>query len=214
MGGVRYGFFFFSFSFLPLLLHKFCCSSPFLFSITIDGHSGWQTSRLLSSTLVSYVARELDLVFRGASPYLDLYHSLSSSSPLLPIDTPKSWSSFFSSSSPTSSSPTPIELDTSTEILQAALKNSFLALDSEIVNGPITLLHQLESKSGLLGGGGIGIKRPNEGGMNLEQTENLTKLLPALSGSCALLAFLDVGRNKYVFFLRVFPNPSVFLSKV
>lgn len=36
--------------------------------------------------------------------------------------------------------------------------------------------------------------------MSLEQTNALNQLLPALSGSCALLAFLDVGRNKYVYF--------------
>lgn len=34
--------------------------------------------------------------------------------------------------------------------------------------------------------------------MQKEGTENLNKLLPALSGSCALLAFLDVGRNQCV----------------
>lgn len=63
-------------------------------------------------------------------------------------------------------------------------------MDDEIVGSPIRLLEKLQREGKL--------SRPvkEQGGMSPEQTEALTTLLPALSGSCALLAFLDAGRNK------------------
>lgn len=149
----------------------------------IDGHSGWQTSRLLSSTLVSYIARELDLVFRSSEPYTSLYNSLTSTTP---STTSSRWSLFSSS---TSTEPKP-ELDLYDPIIQQAMKNAFLKMDDTIVNGPIRLLEEMERDGK--------VKRPTstDGAMSLEQTNALNLLLPALSGSCALLAFLDVGRNK------------------
>jgi pyruvate dehydrogenase phosphatase len=59
-------------------------------------------------------------------------------------------------------------------------------MDEEIVQGPVRLLEKYEGKK--MEGGAKG--------MTVEQTEALHTLLPALSGSCALLAFLDAGRNK------------------
>ncbi|KAM0751610.1 protein serine/threonine phosphatase 2C [Meredithblackwellia eburnea MCA 4105] len=142
-----------------------------------DGHSGWQTSRLLSSSLVSYVARELDLVYRAAQPY--------SSHPLVPSNTSSAsfWSLFSSSSA---KSP---ELDLVDPIVQAAIKNGFDKMDEEIVQTPVRLLEKLQ-KEGKIS------KPSREGSMSVEQMEALTALLPALSGSCALLAFLDAARNK------------------
>lgn len=169
----------------------------------IDGHSGWQTSRLLSSTLVSYIARELDLVFRSSEPYTSLYNSLTSTTP---STTSSRWSLFSSS---TSTEPKP-ELDLYDPIIQQAMKNAFLKMDDTIVNGPIRLLEEMERDGK--------VKRPTstDGAMSLEQTNALNLLLPALSGSCALLAFLDVGRNKWVvlnFFLFEFWSSLEFSEK-
>ncbi|GAA5998039.1 type 2C protein phosphatase PTC5 [Rhodotorula paludigena] len=147
-----------------------------------DGHSGWQTSHLLSSALVPYVARELDLVFRGADPYL----SLLSPSP----SKPSSSSSIFSlfSSSPSPHKP---QLDQHDPIMQQAIKNAFTKMDHEIVSAPVRLLDKLEKEGKL-----PSMAATKSGGFGVEHSEALNTLLPALSGSCALLAFLDAGRNK------------------
>lgn len=125
--------------------------------------------------MVSYVARELDLVFRSLPPYASLLPSSSPSPPPSSI-----WSLF--SSSPRAS----LNLDSHDPITQQAIKNSFMKMDEEIVQGPVRLLEKYER----------GGKRMEGKGMTVEQTEALHTLLPALSGSCALLAFLDAGRNK------------------
>ncbi|GAA5949303.1 hypothetical protein JCM21900_005598 [Sporobolomyces salmonicolor] len=148
-----------------------------------DGHSGWQTSRLLSSSLVSYVARELDAVFRSAAPYSDLLPS----STAMSSSRPSIWSLFSSSSG----APKP-ELDVYDPIMQQAIKNAFSNMDHEIVNAPVRLLEkaQKEGKLQQLS------SSKQAGGFGIEHGEALSTLLPALSGSCALLAFLDAGRNK------------------
>lgn len=56
-------------------------------------------------------------------------------------------------------------------------------MDEEILNAPIRVL--MNKKAGT-----------SKMEVGKDQTENLNTLLPALSGSCALLAFLDTGRNK------------------
>lgn len=66
-------------------------------------------------------------------------------------------------------------------------------MDNDIVQGPIKLLEKLEKKGRTIPGSKPG---QESGGMTPEETESLNTLLPALSGSCALLAFLDAGRNK------------------
>lgn len=167
-----------------------------------DGHSGWQTSKKVASSLVSYVARELDLVFRATRPYSDIYTSLVASSLVPPPPTPtksttSKWS-LFSSSSPPKSEPPGVELDLVDPIIHIAIKNAFDSLDSDIVNAPLRLLAKNEKE------GKLGLPRPRAGEMSPEQTEALNVLLPALSGSCALLALLDAGRNKFVLF-QLFP---------
>jgi len=154
-----------------------------------DGHSGWQTSRLLSSSLVSYVARELDAVFRSSSDYSSLLPD--SSKPAASSSSKPSIWSLFGGGSSNSSSPN-LELDTHDPILHAAIKNAFNKMDQEIVNAPIRLLEkaQKEGKLEQLS------SSKQAGGFGIEQSEALNTLLPALSGSCALLAFLDAGRNK------------------
>ncbi|GAA5853610.1 hypothetical protein JCM5353_004264 [Sporobolomyces roseus] len=156
-----------------------------------DGHSGWQTSRLLSSSLVSYVARELDAVFRSSSDYTSLLPDSSKpASSSSSSSKPSIWSLFGGGSSSTSSPN--LELDTHDPILHAAIKNAFNKMDQEIVNAPIRLLEkaQKEGKLEQLS------SSKQAGGFGIEQSEALNTLLPALSGSCALLAFLDAGRNK------------------
>ncbi|KAI5478534.1 protein phosphatase 2C family protein [Pseudohyphozyma bogoriensis] len=145
-----------------------------------DGHSGWQTSRLLSSNLVSYVARELDLVFRSSQPYLSL---------LDPSLAPSTSSSYWSLLGSGPSNPKNTELDLHDSIMQQAIKNAFEGMDQEIVNAPMRLLEKLQKE-------GKAPKLGRETGISAEQTEALNTLLPALSGSCSLLAVLDAGRNK------------------
>ncbi|POY76164.1 hypothetical protein BMF94_0887 [Rhodotorula taiwanensis] len=146
-----------------------------------DGHGGWQTSRLLSSSLVSYVARELDLVFRGADPYLSL-----AADPNAPKRQSSSlWSLF--GSSPAAPKP---QLDRQDPIIQTAIRNAFVSMDQEIVSAPIRLLDKLQKE------GKLPNMRGRDGDFGVQQSEALATLLPALSGSCALLAFLDAGRNK------------------
>ncbi|CDR36875.1 hypothetical protein NBRC10512_005711 [Rhodotorula toruloides] len=158
--------------------HSSKVQGDLIFFGVFDGHGGWQTSRLLSSSLVSYVAKELDLVFRGSDTYLSL---------LDPKPTPSGsslWSLFGGKSN---DAPKP-QLDVHDPIMQQAIKNAFGKMDQEIVSAPIRLLEKLQKEG----------KLPDmkQGGIGIEQSEALNTLLPALSGSCALLAFLDAGRNK------------------
>lgn len=105
--------------------------------------------------------------------------------PVPPTKQPSSIWSLFSSSP--SVKP---ELDLYDPVIQQAIKRAFERMDSDIVNAPMRLLDKLE-KEGKLNKPGI-----KEGALGVEQSEALQTLLPALSGSCALLAFLDAGRNK------------------
>lgn len=151
-----------------------------------DGHSGWQTSRLLSANLVSYVARELDLVFHSSAPYANLLATLPPDAvPTVPTSSSSSSSSSIWSLFGGRSSPKP-ELDLFDPILQQAIKNAFGRMDNEIVNSPVRLLEKLEKEG----------RQHSPRELGIEQSEALQTLLPALSGSCALLAFLDAGRNK------------------
>ncbi|GAA5959133.1 hypothetical protein JCM3765_006352 [Sporobolomyces pararoseus] len=155
-----------------------------------DGHSGWQTSRLLSSSLVSYVARELDAVFRSTSPYTDLLPNNSSSQNSTSSSKPSIWSLFGGGSSSQTKRPD-LELDTHDPILHQAIKTAFEKLDQEIIQAPVRLLDKIQKEGKL-----PELKNKSQGHFGIEQSEALNKLLPALSGSCALLAFLDTGRNK------------------
>lgn len=154
-----------------------------------DGHSGWQTSRLLSSSLVSYVARELDAVFRSTSAYSDL---LPDAQPSTSSSKPSIWSLFGGGGGSGASKGPQLELDTHDPILHAAIKNAFEKMDHEIISAPVRLLEkaQKEGKLQQLS------SSKQAGGFGIEHSEALNTLLPALSGSCALLAFLDAGRNK------------------
>ncbi|GAA5985618.1 hypothetical protein JCM5350_004110 [Sporobolomyces pararoseus] len=160
-----------------------------------DGHSGWQTSRLLSSSLVSYVARELDAVFRSTSPYTDLLPNNSSSSqPSSSSSKPSIWSLFGGGGSSSQTKRPDLELDTHDPILHEAIKTAFSKLDQEIIQAPVRLLEKLQKEGKL-----PNLKKSSGqqgSSFGIEQSEALNKLLPALSGSCALLAFLDTGRNK------------------
>ncbi|KAK4052161.1 hypothetical protein OIV83_002456 [Microbotryomycetes sp. JL201] len=161
-----------------------------------DGHSGWHTSRLLSSSLVSYCAAELDQVFRGTQPYLDLLQDLPADSvePALAAaavsgNSSSSRSSLWSLfSSPPAAKP---DLDLYDPILQKAIKNAFERMDNDIKMTPIRMMEKLRKEGKL-----TGKPTPDKGAMDVAQNEGMQALLPALSGSCALLAFLDAGRNK------------------
>lgn len=132
---------------------------------------------------MSYVARELDLVFRGTDPYLSLADPQGAKKRT--GGTSALWS-LFGGSPP---APRP-QLDKQDPIVQSAIRNAFVKMDQEIVSAPVRLLDKLQKEG----------KLPNmsskDSALGVEQSEALATLLPALSGSCALLAFLDAGRNK------------------
>ncbi|KEI41908.1 uncharacterized protein L969DRAFT_100456 [Mixia osmundae IAM 14324] len=162
-----------------------------LFAV-FDGHSGWQTSKYLSEHLLAYVGRELNAVFAGEEEYAKVRLASLASSSSIASDGSKGndekgkmdrvWSFVTGSNSKTAQDTFQLdELDSDPNVTKEALRNAFRRLDSDIVNAPIKLL---ESTSG-------------KGKLNTTaQAEALQTLLPALSGSCALLAFVDTANNR------------------
>jgi pyruvate dehydrogenase phosphatase len=77
-------------------------------------------------------------------------------------------------------------LDQDDSIVQQAIKNAFLKLDEDICQAPVRELENLTGSSTM---------RKSDS-PSTSQTVALQTLLPALSGSCALLTYLDTARNK------------------
>ncbi|KAM0792987.1 hypothetical protein ACM66B_002741 [Microbotryomycetes sp. NB124-2] len=132
----------------------------------------------------------------GTPPYMDLLQDLPADSvePALvsaaaAASSSQSRSSFWSLFS--SQPPPKPDLDLYDPILQKAIKNAFVRMDNDIKMTPIRMMEKLKKEGRL-----TGKPSPDKGEMNVAQNEGMQALLPALSGSCALLAFLDAGRNK------------------
>ena len=153
-------------------------------------HRSWQTSRLLSQQLVRYLTKEFDAVLAGKS--LE-YASLVDPNPKSAAagEDPKGrMDKLWSLIRPSDGTSTSVlkDLDANPQVIQAAIVNAFKRLDHEIVNAPIRLLE----KHGV----------PNEKLTDVQhltpsQMTSLQTLLPAMSGSCALLTCIDTARNTY-----------------
>ncbi|KAF5387759.1 hypothetical protein D9615_000612 [Tricholomella constricta] len=145
----------------------------YLFFAVMDGHGGRDTSQLLSRVLINAVALELsNLVTNPQSPPTGLLQSVKS---LL-------WSS--------SAQSTQSALDSDPQRVAHAIESAFTKLDTEILNMPIQILaNNFDAEA-----------RKNKVIPDLSQHPMaLTTMLPAISGSCALMAVFDTAhRNLYL----------------
>ncbi|KAG1833500.1 phosphatase 2C-like domain-containing protein [Suillus variegatus] len=142
-----------------------------LFFTVMDGHGGPHTSRLLSKTLISAVVLELS----------SLIHS---------TDVPKSGlleklKLIFRTSAPKSR-----EDPQNPEKISLAIRNAFTKLDQELINAPLSVLAaNLDAES---------IKKNILPDLSKHPLA-LQTMLPAVSGSCALMAVFDTThRHLYV----------------
>lgn len=146
-----------------------------LFFAVMDGHAGTQTSQLLSKTLIPAVAMELSTLINPPT-------TKQSSSILSTI------SSYFW---PTAVSLSPKLSDANPSHFSQKIQEAFMKLDTEITGAAVRLLASEIAKSD---------------NKDKDFIPDLTKhplgqaaILPALSGSCAILAVLDTARrNLYV----------------
>ncbi|KAG0148380.1 hypothetical protein CROQUDRAFT_90296 [Cronartium quercuum f. sp. fusiforme G11] len=180
---------------------KSALTGDMLFFGVFDGHSGWQTSKLLVNRLVPSVGRELQAIFRSEPEYVATYlakelaatQSAATTTKLDKLEIPNSlmekiWSILSMSTKPSRFMIK--NLDEDEEIVQTAIKNAFVRLDEEIVNRPVRMLEEVERRTGKSSTGPLAHE------LTPQQTESLQALLPALSGSCALLAYIDTARSK------------------
>ncbi|EIW82290.1 hypothetical protein CONPUDRAFT_123057 [Coniophora puteana RWD-64-598 SS2] len=137
-----------------------------LFFTVMDGHGGPHTSRLLSKTLVNAVVLEL--------------------SGLIPTGKPQDQSQGLLASirSYLGRSPAPAAKETP-ESVSLAIQSAFSKLDSELTNAPIAILAaqlRQQGKDKVL--------------PDLSQHPlGMPSMLPAVSGSCALMAMFDTAHN-------------------
>ncbi|KAG2156298.1 phosphatase 2C-like domain-containing protein [Suillus clintonianus] len=142
-----------------------------LFFTVMDGHGGPHTSRLLSKTLISAVVLELSSLIHSTDvPKSGLLHNLK----LL-----------FRTSAPKSR-----EDPQNPERISLAIKNAFSKLDQELINAPLSVLAaNLDAES---------IKKNILPDLS-QHPLALQTMLPAVSGSCALMAVFDTAhRHLYV----------------
>ncbi|KAG8863841.1 hypothetical protein FRB96_007678 [Tulasnella sp. 330] len=151
-------------------------SGDMLFFAIMDGHSGYNTSRLLAKTLIPSVALELSSL---------------SAAPNDANDATKGWLSYLKSFIPfthrntSSASHHPLlssyPFASDPKYVSTAIQTAFANLDSNIVRAPIQHINAL---------GKLPLDRESEA-----YQLAVANLLPALSGSCALLAILDQARE-------------------
>jgi pyruvate dehydrogenase phosphatase len=149
-------------------------SGDLLFFAVMDGHGGFDTSRLLAKALIPSVA--LELTSLESAPFSDASSK--------PVHSPQSSTLSYLKSLLTRSHSTaskPYQFDADPKYVSAGIKAAFAKLDSEIVNSPIRLLESIEAS-------------PSNSPAH-EHPMALPTMLPALSGSCALLAMLDTARR-------------------
>lgn len=163
-----------------------------LFFGIFDGHSGWTTSKLLAERLVAYVGRELEAVFRGDPEYVAV--ALGKQLGAKPAKSEmggggaleKLWNAVRSRDGTGRME----NLDADDDVVAAALRRAFVKMDEDIVQGPVRELTRAEKD------GQRPVKDNFGAEMTPEQTKSLQTLLPALSGSCAQLAYFDAARSK------------------
>ncbi|CAE6393531.1 unnamed protein product [Rhizoctonia solani] len=155
--------------------HELGAAGDLLFFAIMDGHAGPHTSRLLAKALIPAVALELSTLDKGSTELKGVESLEKNHESYLST----AWS-YFQALVPFSrrfSSHIPSE---DPKYVQLAIQTAFANLDSEIVNAPSRILEMLQSKSDM---------KPWDHPMAA------ASMLPALSGSCALLAVLDTGRR-------------------
>lgn len=142
-----------------------------LFFTVMDGHGGPHTSRLLSKTLINAVVLELS----------SLIHSQ---------DVPKSGLLEKLKLMFRTSSPRFREDPQNPERISLAIRNAFTKLDQELINAPLSVLAaNLDAES---------IKKNILPDLSKHPLA-LQTMLPAVSGSCALMAVFDTAhRHLYV----------------
>jgi pyruvate dehydrogenase phosphatase len=178
-----------------------------LFFGIFDGHSGKDTSLLLAAELIQRVKDELDKVFHASPEYIasSLGYGLSAPAGSNADGQGGMADRFWKYlSGRMSSSPTEgggdlgllKDLDANPKVVELALKTAFKKLDSDIVNTPIRLLaqHELAGRKLKRGGGDGG----GDGTMEKLELAVQQALKPAMSGSCALLSYIDIARNRFV----------------
>lgn len=171
------------------------------FFAVMDGHSGFHTSQYLSQKLIAFVAVELDKVFHELGDYARIAQTKAS----MPA---KLWQSIMGTSNSTSS----VGLNGDPEIVKRAITRAFVGLDKEIVNTPIEMLkeYELSKSSGsetqssslsTLAHSIFPAHGPNGSKTATTATSHSAYevMKPALSGSCALLTYIDSAqRDVYV----------------
>ncbi|KAF9006600.1 phophatase 2C family protein [Cyathus striatus] len=145
----------------------------YLFFAVMDGHSGFHTSQLLSRILIKAVTVRLS--------------SLNSPTSQSKTGILESMKSLFRTTS-TSDRKSPMDADPN--LVSFAIKEAFTNLDQELINAPLRVLanglDEAAKKSKVI--------------PDLSQHPlALTTMLPAVSGSCAIMAMIDTAhRNLYV----------------
>lgn len=174
------------------------------FFAVMDGHSGYDTSTYLSQKLIAFVALELEKVFRETGEYAQI----ASAKNAMPS---KLWSILSRGSSTDASAP---GLDGDPDVVKRAITKAFVGLDKEIVNTPLELLKEYEvsrasgsqsssssAESKSLSSLAHSIFPSPGASKNSELPITATKksayetMLPAMSGSCALLTYIDSARK-------------------
>ena len=180
------------------------------FFTVMDGHGGPQTATVLSQKLIAFVALELDKVFRETGEYAQMARSHTSL-------TASVWSTLFGDRRKDAALAA-YALDGNPDIVKRALVKGFRGLDKEIVNTPLELLKQYELSLAAAASQGTAPTASDsknslsslahsiwpstvQGAPNsapffsASQTSAREALLPALSGSCAQMVYIDSARR-------------------
>lgn len=152
----------------------------YLFFAVMDGHSGTHTSQLLSKILIKAVALEIFKLSNTSDEGKSATGVLASASRLI-------WGRSNKAALPT---PTRRVAVTDSKLVSGAIEEAFTKLDHELINAPLRVLaNSLDEES----------KRNKTIPDLSEHPLALTSMLPAVSGSCAIMAVFDtVNRDLYV----------------
>lgn len=157
----------------------------YLFFAVMDGHSGTHTSQLLSKILIKAVALELFSLSSNPSPETKSASGILSSAKNLIWGSKRS-STVVPPSTPSHQGP----LDADPKRVSYAIAEAFARLDHELTSAPLRILaNSLDEES-----------KKNKVVPDLSQHPlALTSMLPAVSGSCAIMAVFDTAhRDLYV----------------
>ncbi|WFD47470.1 [pyruvate dehydrogenase (acetyl-transferring)]-phosphatase [Malassezia furfur] len=183
------------------------------FFTVMDGHGGPHTAQLLSQKLIAFVALELDKVFRETGEYAQMARSHTSL-------TSSVWHTLFGSGDRRKEGAmlAAFALDGNPDIVKRALVKGFRGLDKEIVNTPLELLKQYELSLAAAASQGTAptandsknslsslahsiwpstVQGPSNASsfFTASQASAREALLPALSGSCAQMVYIDSARR-------------------